>query len=1440
ANITMDKTFFVDIGGSANALCLNKASNQVAVVGRSVFKIYSIDPTPAFTEIENLRVSKNTNLNTSSNDVAWSHIDENILASAGTNGAVVIWNLAKQSRSKVETVFQDHKRTVNKVCFHNSETILLSGSQDGLIKMFDLRAPEAVATFQGLSESVRDVQFSPHNSNTFIAVLDNGYVQLYDMKRTDKYEERFTGHSGPVLACDWHPDFSNLIATAGRDKSIKVWDIGNLNKPSLQNCIPTIAAVSRVKWMAENKYYIASCSLVVDFSINVWDMHRPYIPFASFMEHRDSTTGLAWRSTNLVSTSKDGTLYHHAMSDAYRPLEHANPVGMAMNPEGDIALALGQGMLKSFMLNHSAENVSPGGLSSTTISSFASVTSPVMAQSITGLSGSSPQQQGQLATRFHHQISSPLQSRLLAPFFENSRRSQDWTAKFFLNNKSHLEVYKSRNTEMNWFVKTAQEYKLANRPLAELCDHNAEVCARLRRFQICQTWKILKQLFYVNSSSANIASQQLSQNNLDDSSSISQTQLSSDLSTALNTRSLERRSKTQILSNRLSRMGLSSQASELHNGAMSQANSSAVETPVMLSHDHDVDSDSSSTLAYTQRSNNRQNFLAENAFSTITHLDEAIANRNVEFYSQDQVVGTNQRHMMGTMNATPHDHPTSISMEDSDDSVNDWVPYEAFQQKHEICGRVDRLIGQVADGSASSSRSSNREEEPNAISELSSTYNVLGPISGADARDVVSSMSSSVHNYKFFDIIAEVVADVLNYHVEDGDVQSAVSILIVLGDRIKTIVGERIPVIVRESWYHSYIDLLSKFQLWNVMSQVIKLSPLSNINSINQTSTTIYTACGTCGRPLNGKVGWICDRCKTRPSECSVCHGIVSGLMSWCQGCFHGGHLLHMSQWFSENEYCPTGCGHLFQDLIYLVSGRFIIRFYYQQETRNPLTAVLHMEIVCRSMIGGVGRRIFASHVNLTSTSCGPHSYFLSPYSASFVATNTLQNRLLAAPARPPGPPGAAGKVYKRDKPHCNVGTIGHVDHGKTTLTAAITKMLAKKKLAKVKTYEEIDNAPEERKRGITINSAHVEYATSSRHYGHTDCPGHADYIKNMITGANQMDGAILVVAATDGPMPQTREHLILAKQIGIEKIVVFLNKADVSDKETIELVEMELRELMTELGFDGEGTPIIVGSALCALEDRDPAMGTEAILKLLDAVDNYIPTPTRALDKPFLIPVEHVHSIPGRGTVCTGRLERGIIKKGQDCEVLGLDRHVKSVITGIEMFHKTLDEAQAGDSLGVLLRGVKRDEVRRGMCVVPPGSATANDQCEAQLYLLKKEEGGKNKPFVSSMSSVLYGRTFDVLAQINIHGKDMMVGGEDSTVTIKLRKPVVLEQGLRFTLRDCGVTLGTGVVSKVLPNMTAAEKEKLIKGRNKQEREEWRAKLTELGIEDPAVAKAK
>ncbi|XP_068898409.1 elongation factor Tu [Tenebrio molitor] len=413
----------------------------------------------------------------------------------------------------------------------------------------------------------------------------------------------------------------------------------------------------------------------------------------------------------------------------------------------------------------------------------------------------------------------------------------------------------------------------------------------------------------------------------------------------------------------------------------------------------------------------------------------------------------------------------------------------------------------------------------------------------------------------------------------------------------------------------------------------------------------------------------------------------------------------------------------------------------------------------------------------------------------------------------------AEKKVFDRNKPHCNVGTIGHVDHGKTTLTAAITKVLADQKLAEAKKYQDIDNAPEEKARGITINVAHIEYQTENRHYGHTDCPGHADYIKNMITGAAQMDGAILVVAATDGVMPQTREHLLLAKQIGVEHLVVFINKVDAADKEMVELVEMEIRELMSQMGFDGDNVPIVSGSALCALEGKNPEMGSEAITQLLKEIDSYIPTPVRELDKPFLLPVEHVYSIPGRGTVVTGRLERGVLKKGNDCEFVGYNKVMKSTVTGVEMFHQILEEAQAGDQVGALVRGVKRDDIKRGMVMAKPGTVKSYDHIESQVYILNKEEGGRTKPFTSFIQLQMFCRTWDCAIQVIVPDKEMVMPGEDSRLILKMIRPMVLEPGQRFTLRDGSQTLGTGVVTKILPSMTEGERLQLTEGKKAREK---------------------
>jgi elongation factor Tu len=392
-------------------------------------------------------------------------------------------------------------------------------------------------------------------------------------------------------------------------------------------------------------------------------------------------------------------------------------------------------------------------------------------------------------------------------------------------------------------------------------------------------------------------------------------------------------------------------------------------------------------------------------------------------------------------------------------------------------------------------------------------------------------------------------------------------------------------------------------------------------------------------------------------------------------------------------------------------------------------------------------------------------------------------------------------ETFERTKPHVNVGTIGHVDHGKTTLTAAITKTMAEERGGEFKDYADIDNAPEERARGITIATAHVEYESETRHYAHVDCPGHADYVKNMITGAAQMDGAILVVSAADGPMPQTREHILLSRQVGVPYIVVFLNKADmVDDEELIELVEMEVRELLSSYDFPGDDTPLVVGSALKALEGDDSPIGKPAIIKLVQEIDAYIPEPERDTDKPFLMPIEDVFSISGRGTVTTGRVERGIVKVGQEIEIVGIKETTKTTCTGVEMFRKLLDEGRAGDNVGVLLRGIKREDVDRGQVLAQVGTITPHTKFEAEVYILSKEEGGRHTPFFKGYRPQFYFRTTDVTGEVILpEGVEMVMPGDNMKMEVNLIAPIAMEEGLRFAIREGGRTVGAGVVSKII-----------------------------------------
>ncbi|RDX52076.1 elongation factor Tu [Lentinus brumalis] len=449
-----------------------------------------------------------------------------------------------------------------------------------------------------------------------------------------------------------------------------------------------------------------------------------------------------------------------------------------------------------------------------------------------------------------------------------------------------------------------------------------------------------------------------------------------------------------------------------------------------------------------------------------------------------------------------------------------------------------------------------------------------------------------------------------------------------------------------------------------------------------------------------------------------------------------------------------------------------------------------------------ITRRLYSTRVPQSLYSCARSSVRY-PTPASAVCRTAGRSLIFARGYAEP-----ASSKFSRAKPHLNIGTIGHVDHGKTTLTAAITKVLSEKGGASFTDYAEIDKAPEEKARGITINSAHVEYESDTRHYGHIDCPGHADYIKNMITGAAQMDGAIIVVSATDGQMPQTREHLLLARQVGIKKLVVFINKVDmIADKEMLELVDMEMRDLLATYNFDGENTPIIMGSALAALEGRDPEIGANKIQELIKACDEWLEIPPRDLDKPFLLPIEDVFSISGRGTVATGRVERGVINKGDQVEILGLGTKITSVLTGIEAFHKELDRGEAGDNMGALLRGIKREQLKRGQVIIAPGSMKAVKKFQAQIYVLTKDEGGRYTPFMANYTPQLFIRTADISTRLSWPEgtadaeEKMVMPGDNVEMICSLHHDVAAEVGSRFTLREGGKTIGTGIITQILEN---------------------------------------
>ncbi|CAN8021181.1 unnamed protein product [Ixodes persulcatus] len=807
------KTMHCTLEGPANALAINRDATQVAVAGRNVFKVFSLD-NDEFVERMNLRVGKNLNLNFSCSDVVWNVVEDHILATAATNGAVVTWNLNKSTRSKQDIVFQDHKRTVNKVCFHPSEAhILLSGSQDGTMKCFDIRKREAASTFLSSSESVRDVQFCPHHHFVFVAVQENGNVQLWDLRRADKCERQFTAHSGPVFTCDWHPDDRRLLATGGRDKAIKIWDISS--KPTLSQCIQTIASVAHIKWRPQRKYHIANSSLVVDCSINIWDTRRPYVPFAAFTEHKDVATGFAWRNDPrvLLSTSKDSTLFQYLVQDAVRPANHANALSVAhmLNASGDVAFA-------------SSDRFFGGEQASST------------------------------RGRPVH----PTSARFPAVFKKAPSMSDQ-----FCQATSSLVVFSNTTIEsllVNWFQESALKYQLTGRPLPDLCESNAAVAADLGRHDVALAWRAVKTLY--GSAQAGGMADFLGLASLDAVVRVDADRSSQEGSNFHTSRhnSGNTRNRNHSGSKKLQAVA----ARHLSGGALDRAPT----TP------HDP-----ATIHTTTGDDSASSGMEDDL--TLTYIASGMVNVPGDFFSED-----------GDTGGQSLSYNLQMSVGSGGENHQDWqLPNEAFEPRHAI-----RDSPPVTDlgGHPQSSPPSGDEEDVQDASALCGDM---------DDQSKVLTVSRPLSLPPWNP--SGIVASLLSHYVDQGDVQMAVSIMIALGDKIKGCVDES----TQEAWFLSYIDLLSRFEMWNVIARVIALSSVPSVSTLNQQSTVVHTLCSGCSKPL-ARSGWFCDRCKAVASPCAVCHEVVRGLFVWCQGCAHGGHLQHMTAWFREQRLCPTGCGH--------------------------------------------------------------------------------------------------------------------------------------------------------------------------------------------------------------------------------------------------------------------------------------------------------------------------------------------------------------------------------------------------------------------------------------------------------------------------------------------------------------------------------------------------
>ncbi|CAH1154060.1 unnamed protein product [Phaedon cochleariae] len=802
-------TFHVGQDGPVNALALNKDYTQVAIGGRNVFKVYSIEE-DKFREICNVR--KHLNAGFSCNDVSWSPSDDHFLATAATDGHVSVWNITQMGKAVQEQDYQDHKRTVNKVKFHASEpNKLISGSQDGTMRYFDIRVRNAVAVFYSNTESVRDVQFSPHNPYTFSAVSDNGSVQLWDIRKPEKCQQQYTAHSGPVFTCDWHPE-ALWLATASRDKTIKVWDL--TSKPTLEYTIHTIASIGHVKWRPQRKYHIASCALVIDCSINVWDVRRPYIPFASFNEHRDIASGVAWRGDPHVflSSGRDSTLFQHSFNDASRPASKANPQAISINNNGDILYARKSSPLQ----NNNFSCTSNVNSSNTLVKATAGLIRKISTS--------------QSIDQFH-QASSILQNYSMI--------------KDIANQESHI------------LLSLAKNYILQGRSISELCEHNSAVAREFKKPHISVIWKIIKTMYgeefmqySINSGNSNLDEVPHNSNNMSNiGPNIVQIE-----NTINNIRDMEIEQK--------SKGGGDNQTSQFSGGDDETENEDQV--------DH-IPIYNNSFPTYL----NLRSGLPKGDFS----FGENELDMELESLSSDNIC---RDFHIGYRSFTHH----------PPNDPADWtLPNEAFPVRHEILDR-----------------SPPPEQFPPA--------DRRSPDSGDDAaayqyddRPAAALVAVARPPEKSSWDPSGLVAEALRHHATLGDIQTSACVLIVMGECRKHL--RQLDEAVQEHWLLGYIEVLNRYRLWNIATQVIKLSWLPSVYQLNQQSTRINTNCSRCAKPLQ-RVGWLCDRCHTSEyALCCICNQVVKGLYAWCQGCSHGGHLAHIRQWTSMHKVCPTGCGHL-------------------------------------------------------------------------------------------------------------------------------------------------------------------------------------------------------------------------------------------------------------------------------------------------------------------------------------------------------------------------------------------------------------------------------------------------------------------------------------------------------------------------------------------------